>query len=175
MSRSNWRRLFDALGARRRSSTAATKSCAASTTISAAPCMPAWSSGASRSVSTSNWRRSPRPADGLVVDDPHGRRIEADEVLLAIGRNPNTAALGLERPASPPMRWVRSSSTNFRGPASTTSSPSATSPTASSSPRSPSARARPSPRPFLAATRPRSTTTMSRRRCSATPRPAPSA
>lgn len=37
-----------------------------------------------------------KSADGLVATTLHDRRIEADTILLAMGRSPNTAGLGLE-------------------------------------------------------------------------------
>ena len=101
--------------------------------------------------------------------------VVADQVMLAIGRIPNTENLGLEAAALRPASAARSWSTSSRGPTSATSGRSATSPTACNSRRSRSTRRCASSIPPSRASRPRPTIGRSRPPCSRSPRSAPSA
>ena len=97
----------------------------------------------------------------LTVHFGEGETVEADLMLVSVGRAPQVENLGLEELGVELDRRKGIAATSTAAPPSSTSTPSATAPATGSSPTRPSARAR-SPRRTRWVTRPSSTTATSR-------------
>ena len=112
----------------------------------------------------------PRPATSSRCRLEDGETIEADLLLVAVGRGPVTERPGLRRGRRHPRPRLRRSPTSGCAPASRASTPSATSCPACSSRTAASPRASSSPRTSPASPRRPSTSRASRESPTATPR-----
>ncbi len=96
-SRSNSRACSRGWARRSMSRCAPTTSCAASTRMCAQACATRSRMRASNSTSARCRHPTRRPADGLRVSLANGESLVVDQALVATGRRPHTAGLGLEK------------------------------------------------------------------------------
>ncbi|KAI1694985.1 pyridine nucleotide-disulfide oxidoreductase domain-containing protein [Ditylenchus destructor] len=101
-----------------RLSTAAKKSCRALIPISVICSMKRWKQKASVSSVVPVFEKVEKQSDGeLKVSLTNGETLNVGQVMMAIGRKPNTKGLGLEKAGVlKPTRRVLSKSTTIRAP-----------------------------------------------------------